>query len=244
MPARAAVHAVLALLAVLCALSGACAATGGRPAEREFTLVLLKTGPQSGVLSPEETKELFAGHFSNMTRLAEERQLLLAGPFGQVRHDETLRGLFVLDTSDLARAKAIAETDPTTQAGVFVLEYHTLSTDAPLRAFLDRVLDIEARAKDEGRERSPGEGARGYVLLTAEDGERALSLLEPLATRRDWPVLLLGRLDGTRAFAIIDATDTDGAHVALGDVAARLGPFVLDCWFATAELEQLPEMAR
>ena len=98
MPARAAVPAVLALLAVLCALSAACAATGGRPAERELTLVLLKTGPQSGALSQEDTKQLFAGHFSNMERLAEERQLLLAGPFGQVRHDDTLRGLFVLDT--------------------------------------------------------------------------------------------------------------------------------------------------
>jgi uncharacterized protein YciI len=242
MPARAAVPAVLALLAVLCALSAACAATGGRPAERELTLVLLKTGPQSGALSQEDTKQLFAGHFSNMERLAEERQLLLAGPFGQVRHDDTLRGLFVLDTGDPARAKAIAETDPTTKAGVFVLEYHALSTAAPLRALLERVLDIEARAKDEGRERSPGEGARGYVLLTAEDGERALSLLEPLATSRDGPVMLLGRLDGTRGFAILDATDTDGAHVALGALEGQLGPFVLDDWYATAELVHLPEL--
>lgn len=222
-------------------LSG-CAATADPPDEQPLTLVLIKTGPKSGTLSPEQTQQLFAGHFENMGRMAEERQLLLAGPFGKTRHDETLRGLFVLDTGDRARAQQIAETDPTAQAGVFTLEYHALSTDAPLRALLERVLAIEAQAKAEGRQRSPGEGARTYVLLTAEDGERARSLLQPLAAPHGGPVLLLGRLDGTRAFAILDASDVDAAQAALGDVAGQLGPYVLDAWFATGELATMPTL--
>ena len=241
-----------AVLAGLCALAAACSASSGSASsgsapgnhtdERELTLVLLKTGPKSGALSQDESKELFAGHFSNMARLAEERSLLLAGPFGKTRHDEALRGLFVLDTGDPARAKEIAETDPTTRAGVFVLEYHSLSTDAPLRALLERELAIEAQAKAEGRERSPGEGARSYVLLTAEDGARAEPLLAPLVG--PGPVLLLGRLDGTKAFAILDATDSDSARSALAGVANRLGPHVLDDWFATGELATMDELGR
>ena len=235
-------RALVAAGLLAAALSG-CAATDDPAAGKPLTLVLLKTGPRSGALSQEETKELFAGHFANMGRLAEERQLLLAGPFGKPRHDESLRGLFILDTGDPARARELAETDPTAKAGVFTLEYHALSTDAPLHALLERVLAAEAEAKAAGTERSPGEGVRNYVLLTAEDGARAEPLLAPLLGSGNGRVLLLGRLDGTKAFAILDATDPDLARAALGDVTTFIGPHVLDGWYATSELTALPTLA-
>ena len=83
-----------------------------------FTLVQIKTGPQSGKLSQEDSERAFAGHFANMGRMAEARELLVAGPYGARRHDPALRGLFLLATSDRAQAERQAATDPTTHAGV------------------------------------------------------------------------------------------------------------------------------
>jgi uncharacterized protein YciI len=244
--ARLAVLSVAALAGASCA--GAAAASheqaATHDATHDVTLVLIKTGPKSGQLPDDETKTLFAGHFANMNRMSQERQLLLAGPYTKQRHDLALRGIFVLDTGDLARASQIAGTDPPTQAGIFTLEFHALATDAPLRAFHERVLKLDAeadaKAKAEGRVRQPGEGARSYVLLTAEDGERSRRALEPLV--RSGSVLLLARLDGTRTFAVLDAADPDAAQAALGGVAGELGDFVLDGWFASGELAQLPAL--
>ena len=241
-------RATLAGLALTLAgsLACGCAGTGGSTADppaRSYTLVFIKTGPKSGQLPADETRTLFAGHFSNMQRMAEERQLLVAGPFGETRHDPALRGIFVLDTGDLDRARQIASTDPPTQAGIFVLDFHSLSTDAPLRAMHERVMQLdqqaEAKAKAEGRERKPGEGGRSFVLLTAEDGERAAKALRAAPGGL---VLLSARLDGSQTFALLDAPDPDAARAQLGEVAGQLGPFVLDGWYASAELVHLPEM--
>jgi uncharacterized protein YciI len=206
-------------------------------AERALTLVFLKTGPQSGKLAPEESKKVFAGHFANMGKLAGERRLLLAGPFGEPRHDPSLRGIFVLDTRDRDQARAWAETDPAVQAGVFVLEYHDLATSAPLPEFLERELAAEEQAKREGRVRPPGEGARNYVLLTVENGEAARRELGPLV--EDGRVLLLGRLDGSRAFAILDALDVESARTRIAPLSEGLGAHVLDAWFASGGLVEL-----
>src|SRR5262245_16713240 len=95
---------------VLAALLGACGSTSRAPAkpadapaaadlpphgapapdagERGYTLVHLLTGPKSGQLPKEENDRVFAGHFSNMQRLADAKELLVAGPYGDQRHDE------------------------------------------------------------------------------------------------------------------------------------------------------------
>ncbi|MDZ4772658.1 MAG: YciI family protein [Planctomycetota bacterium] len=196
----------------------------------EYTLVLIKTGPQSGKLSKEENQRLFAGHFSNMERLANERHLLVAGPYGKAKHDNSLRGLFVLDTGDRARATAWAETDPPTQAGVFVLEFHDLRTDAPLAALLERELERQAQRKREmesaGRGATPGEGMRSYVLLTAEHGDVARRELADLVVAKR--VYLLADLDAGRALAILDAPDLAAAQELLAPVTNKLGTHTLD----------------
>lgn len=203
-----------------------------------YTLVFLKTGPKSGQLAPEENAQAFAGHFANMARLAEARQLVVAGPFGQERHDPALRGLFVLASAERDQARAWAETDPTTQAGVFVLEYHELATEAALAAALERDLAARAAQAAEGKTPQPGEGARSYVLLTAEHGDLAERELAGLRTA-EGGVFLLARLDGTRAFALLDAQDLAEARERFGPQLANLGAHVLDEWFASAELARL-----
>ena len=217
-------------------LLAGCASPAPGPEKPTHTLVLLKTGPMSGKLDAEANKKAFAGHFENMGRLAEERKLVVAGPFGKTRHDPALRGLFVLATGNRAEAEAWASTDPTTLAGVFTLEFHDLATDAPLVAALERALARDAAAKAEGRTPSPGEGARPYVLLVAEDGEAARRELAALP----W-ALLMARLDSTRALVLLDAKDVADAVSQFGPVLERLGVRTLDDWFASDELARMGE---
>lgn len=225
------------LALALAFLFGGCNSTPSVTKARAYTLVLIKTGPMSDKLSTEEQKPLFAGHMSNMQRLANERHLLVAGPYGKKRHDERLRGIFILDTNDHAQAKSWAETDPTARAGVFVFEYHELRTDAPLLATLERDLDRTAKAQAEGKPLKMGEGARGYVLLTAEHGDLARRELADLVAAKR--VYLLADLDAGRALAILDAKDLAVARELLGPRADKLGAHTLDEWFATDCLEIL-----
>jgi uncharacterized protein YciI len=222
-------------------LLSACSSTSSAPSDTHV-LVLLKTGPRSAELSAEESQRVFAGHFANMKRLAEERRLLVAGPFAAPKRDPDLRGLFILDVPTLAAAEEIAASDPCVQADVMVAECHGLATDAPLEAYIEHELALDAAAKAAGRERPPGEGGRTYVLLTAEDGASAERELAPLA--ESGAVLLLARLDGERALAVLDAKDVDAALVLLGKRRAHLGEHVLDPWFASGELTRLPGLAR
>lgn len=88
---------------------------------RRYVLVILKTGP-TPVTDEVARKAMFAGHFANMERLAEEGKLALAGPFA--KSDSGWRGLFLLAVDDVDAARALAETDPVIVNGEMVAEYH------------------------------------------------------------------------------------------------------------------------
>jgi len=225
---------VLSLL-VLMFLSG-CRLWSSAPEARGYTLVYLKTGAKTE-LTKEESEQIFSAHFANMQRLAGEKQLLLAGPFGKPKHDAALRGLFVLDTFDLDEARAWAETDPGFQAHVFVLEYHPLATHAALHALLEQELAREAADQAAGEHKEPGANLRGYVLLTAERGaEMEREIAGQTFT------LLRGRLDGGRGWAILDAPDPAAALELIGASREKMGAIDLDAWLATKGLEQLPTL--
>ncbi|WP_213271242.1 YciI family protein [Hyphomonas sp.] len=88
---------------------------------RSYVLAILKTGPQDSVITDTaERAALFAGHFASMGKLAGEGKLVLAGPLGG---EDGRRGLFILNTADIDTAKAWVATDPTIEAGVFVVDY-------------------------------------------------------------------------------------------------------------------------
>jgi len=220
----------------LLALLPGCRFGSSAPEDRGYTLVYLKTGSKAK-LSEEESKRIFAGHFANMLRLAEERKLLLAGPFGQPKHDLALRGLFVLDTGDPEQARAWAETDPGFQAQVFALEYHPLRTNAALRALLEQELAAHAAAEASGEKPAPGANIRAYVLLTATLGaEMERELAGQTFT------LLRGQIDGGLGWAVIDATDPNAAVELIGASRERMGTVLFGSWMATKGLEQLPSL--
>ncbi|MGA9334074.1 MAG: YciI family protein, partial [Rudaea sp.] len=89
---------------------------------RNYVLVILKTGPHRVPDGPAR-KELFKGHFANITRLAKEGKLAVAGPFGD--HTDW-RGMFIFAVDSADEAKALVATDPVIRSGEMVAEYHLL----------------------------------------------------------------------------------------------------------------------
>ena len=87
---------------------------------RPYVLVILKTGPNTMAAGPARDA-MFKGHFANITRLAGEKKLALAGPLDGV---EGRRGLFIMATPDIAVARRDVETDPVIIHGEMVAEYH------------------------------------------------------------------------------------------------------------------------
>ena len=88
---------------------------------KQFWLVMIKTGPKDKEITDStERSKLFAGHFSNMTRLHKEGVLKIAGPFG--KNDFTWRGLFIFDCKTKEEAENYVKTDPAITAGVFVVD--------------------------------------------------------------------------------------------------------------------------
>lgn len=87
---------------------------------RSYVLVVLKTGPNK-IAAGKERDEMFAGHFANMTRLAKEGKLAIAGPFDGV---DGWRGLFIFAVKDIEEAKQLTATDPVIIKGEMIAEYH------------------------------------------------------------------------------------------------------------------------
>ena len=87
---------------------------------KQYVLVILKTGPNDASIQGEERKDIFAGHMANINRLADEKKLAVAGPFG--KNDKTYRGLFILNVASVEEAQRLAETDPAVKAGILIVD--------------------------------------------------------------------------------------------------------------------------
>ncbi len=93
-----------------------------------YVFVLLKTGKVT-IDDKEESGKVFAGHFANMSRLAKEGKLVLAGPFVE---GGSKRGLFVLNVTTIEDAEELVKTDPAVAAGVLDYELTKLYCSAAL----------------------------------------------------------------------------------------------------------------
>lgn len=87
---------------------------------KRYVFAALKTNPNAPKISPEESKKLFAGHFANMNRLAEEGKLAVAGPFSDPK--KIYRGLFTLNVATVEEAERLVDTDPVVKSGMMVVE--------------------------------------------------------------------------------------------------------------------------
>lgn len=208
----AAVLACLTLTGMGCAGTEAGATeppTAAAGADRDYVFVFIKTGPPAG-LTPDAQREAFAGHFSNMKRLADAGELLIAGPFGEPR-DPTHRGLFVIDESTVEAGMIHAATDPTTVAGIFVLEGHLFTTDKPLVDLLRLEKEDEIRRLADPDVPDEWSG-RPYVLATAPFDTALYQ-----RARAAVGVLIAGRLQGAgneggdRVLVWLNAEDVEAA---------------------------------
>lgn len=85
-----------------------------------YVLCILKTGPKDAEIQGEERKKIFAGHFENIGKLADEGKLAVAGPFG--KNDKSWRGLYIFNVPTIEEAEKLVTLDPAVKAGVFVPE--------------------------------------------------------------------------------------------------------------------------
>ena len=87
---------------------------------RKYVLCILKTGPKDAEIQGDARKEIFAGHFANINRLADEGKLSVAGPFG--KNEKAYRGLYIFNVETVEEAEKLVVLDPAVKAGVFVAE--------------------------------------------------------------------------------------------------------------------------
>jgi len=83
-----------------------------------YVLCILTTGPKDAEIKGDARKEIFAGHFANIERLANEGKLAVAGPFGE--NGKNWRGLYIFNVPTIEEAEKLVVLDPAVKAGVFV----------------------------------------------------------------------------------------------------------------------------
>ena len=87
---------------------------------KTYVMAFLKAGPNR----PKDSiarMELQKAHLKNITRLAAEGKLIVAGPF---LDDQPIRGIFIFNVRTIEEAKQLTETDPAIKAGSLVMELH------------------------------------------------------------------------------------------------------------------------
>jgi uncharacterized protein YciI len=85
---------------------------------KSYVMAFLKRGPNRD-LSEEEAQKLQMQHLENINRMAEEGDLILAGPF---LDDGDIRGIYIFDVRTVEEAEALTNTDPAIKAGSLVME--------------------------------------------------------------------------------------------------------------------------
>lgn len=87
---------------------------------RKYVIAFLKKGPNRD--QDDSTKAaLQRAHLDNITRLAEEGTLVLAGPFFD---DGDIRGIYIFAVDSLSKAEELTKTDPAVKAGSLIMELH------------------------------------------------------------------------------------------------------------------------
>lgn len=87
---------------------------------KRYVMAFLKAGPNRDQDSTEAAR-LQRAHLDNINRLAEEKKLIVAGPFLDA---SDVRGIYIFDVETVEEATALTNTDPAIKAGRLVMELH------------------------------------------------------------------------------------------------------------------------
>lgn len=85
---------------------------------KKYVMAFLKRGPNRDRDSLDAV-QLQKAHLKNISRMAEEGQLVVAGPF---LDDGEVREIYIIDVETIEEAKALTETDPAIKAGSLEME--------------------------------------------------------------------------------------------------------------------------
>ncbi|MBN1387490.1 MAG: hypothetical protein JW965_03535 [Bacteroidales bacterium] len=107
---------------------------------KQYIMAFLIRGDSSSADSAEAGR-LQEAHLDNITRMAEEGKLILAGPF----LDNTyLRGIYIFNVSTIEEAEELTGTDPAIKAGVLKMELHPWYGSAALQKLNEMHARIQA----------------------------------------------------------------------------------------------------
>ena len=207
-------------------------------ADHSYVFVVLRSGPTSGQKTAEERKTIQAAHMANINRLADEGVLLVAGPFGSPNPDPSRRGIFIFDVEDVERARALTNTDPGVQAGVFGMDLYPLTTTADLRAVRAADLKVMADAKAAGKDPNKNFPMHTYTLAFVSGDRRVERAMVAAGA------LLVGRLGDSQWLVILDAPDRERADALLAPVRGELDAVDMSPLWASASLLTLARDAK
>lgn len=110
---------------------------------KQYVFCLLKTGSNT-TATKEETQKLFEGHMANISKLALEGKLVVAGPF--MKNDKNYRGIYIFNASSIEEAKTFVATDPAVQSNLLEAELTLWYGSAALQETL-KIHDKIAKTK-------------------------------------------------------------------------------------------------
>jgi uncharacterized protein YciI len=96
---------------------------------KQYIMAFLMRGDSSSADSAEAAR-LQKAHLDNITRMAEEGILLLAGPF---LDNSDIRGIYIFNVTSLEEAEELTASDPAVKAGVLKMELHPWYGSAALQ---------------------------------------------------------------------------------------------------------------
>lgn len=87
---------------------------------RRYVMAFLKMGPNRDQDSS-TAAQLQRAHLDNIQRMADAKQLVVAGPFMDAGD---IRGIYIFNVETVEEAEALTQTDPAIKAGRLVMELH------------------------------------------------------------------------------------------------------------------------
>lgn len=98
-----------------------------------YVFVILKSGSNK-TTDRQFIDSCFIGHLANIGKLAEAKQLIVAGPFD--KNDADFRGLFILNVGTIEEANKLLMTDPAIKAELLKPEMYPWYGSAALPEYL------------------------------------------------------------------------------------------------------------
>ncbi len=86
-----------------------------------YVMAILKKGRKRWMIDSVTANRLQKAHLANITKLADEGKLVVAGPFLE---NTDFRGIYIFDVKTVAEAQQLCNTDPAIQAESLTMEFH------------------------------------------------------------------------------------------------------------------------